>query len=462
MTRKSGFVVIIIASFLLAAPVFADSTPTLAITSPSNNAAVQPGQTVQILVNATNPELLKNEFILATTPLGASDLQPAESQNVFNLTMPDNIRPGRYLITANGQTVSGNIVKSVPVAIVVPWTAAFSALDVSPRSLALDYPGAQINLEVHGIINNRRVWINPDSLSYNSNNPAVASVNSVGIVTAHSKGIAQITVNYTYNNNTVSSVVNVQVSGTVSGDLNNDGTVDIDDVNTLAVWRNHPTNGLDDIRDLNHDGKIDAQDVAALESLCTFPNCDYRLPANRPPIANAGSNQTVECTGPTGANVSLNGTASSDPDDDPLTFAWTGSFGSVNGATPTVGLPLGQSVINLTVDDGHGATASAQVTDTVVDTTPPTVSAELVPLKQRGQFRVAYSCNDTCSANTTSSATIDGVSVTNGQTVILNVAKISKSGYRKGILYIQGPTFTLSASCTDQAGNTGTGTAKYP
>src|SRR5206468_4355490 len=40
---------------------------------------------------------------------------------------------------------------------------------------------------------------------------------------------------------------------------------------------------------------------------------------NHPPMANAGSAQTVD----EGTLVQLQGTASSDPDSDPLTFIWT-------------------------------------------------------------------------------------------------------------------------------------------
>ena len=44
---------------------------------------------------------------------------------------------------------------------------------------------------------------------------------------------------------------------------------------------------------------------------------NFAITVNTPPVANAGSDQTVECTSPTTTAVTLNGTLSSDPDGDP-------------------------------------------------------------------------------------------------------------------------------------------------
>lgn len=100
---------------------------------------------------------------------------------------------------------------------------------------------------------------------------------------------------------------------------------------------------------------------------------------NHPPTANAGPDQTVTVAAGGTATVTLDGSASSDPDGDALTFTWAGPFGLVTGAQPQVTVPVGVNVLQLTADDGKGGTASANVTITVnpaapADTTPPVVT----------------------------------------------------------------------------------------
>jgi hypothetical protein len=60
---------------------------------------------------------------------------------------------------------------------------------------------------------------------------------------------------------------------TLVGDLNNDGVVDLDDLNLLLAARNTPASGPNDPRDLDHDGRITALDARKLMLLCTKPRC---------------------------------------------------------------------------------------------------------------------------------------------------------------------------------------------
>jgi PKD repeat protein len=95
---------------------------------------------------------------------------------------------------------------------------------------------------------------------------------------------------------------------------------------------------------------------------------------NQPPIADAGPDQTVEQTSPQGANVTLNGAGSSDPDNDTLTYSWNWTGGSASGVSPTVMLPPGMTNITLTVSDGEFNSTDV-VSIIVGDTTPPSVNA---------------------------------------------------------------------------------------
>ena len=108
------------------------------------------------------------------------------------------------------------------------------------------------------------------------------------------------------------------------------------------------------------------------------------VPANLPPTADAGPDQTVECAASTGTPVTLDGSGSSDPDGDALTFSWAGPFpeggGTVSGVSPTVTLPLGTHAITLTVSDGNGGSDTDVVEISVGDTTPPGLTVQNVPI----------------------------------------------------------------------------------
>jgi FtsP/CotA-like multicopper oxidase with cupredoxin domain len=112
-------------------------------------------------------------------------------------------------------------------------------------------------------------------------------------------------------------------------------------------------------------------------------NCNgiVDLDCNHPPIAEAGIDQGAECASHSGSLLHLDGTASSDPDGDTITYAWSAPgvvFDDATSPTPSATFPLGSTVVTLTVSDG-----SLQDTDevvvTVVDTTPPDINASVSP-----------------------------------------------------------------------------------
>ena len=106
---------------------------------------------------------------------------------------------------------------------------------------------------------------------------------------------------------------------------------------------------------------------------------------NHPPNANAGGDQTVTATSSDGAVVILDASASSDPDGDPLTFVWAGPFGLASGAVITPTLPIGTTVVEVTITDSHGASSKATATITVLPGCATDVSGGVIV--NRGGYR---------------------------------------------------------------------------
>ncbi len=108
-------------------------------------------------------------------------------------------------------------------------------------------------------------------------------------------------------------------------------------------------------------------------------------PMNQPPVANAGTGYAVAGAAASGTAVTLDGSASSDADGDPLAYRWTGPFaeggGVVTGIRPSVTLPLGVSTVTLVVNDGETDSQPISVNVAVSDftlsapATSPSISA---------------------------------------------------------------------------------------
>jgi PKD domain len=168
---------------------------------------------------------------------------------------------------------------------------------------------------------------------------------------------------------------------------------------------------------------------------------------NLPPVANAGPDKTVEQTSLLGADVTLNGTASSDPLNDTLTYFWNWTGGNATGATPTALFPPGNTTVTLTVSDGQ-LNATDTVNIIVRDTTAPTVTTspnttvevgKSVNLNGLATDAVSTRFNFTWSEGTTILRTDNNVTNTN-------------------LVYSSNSTgnHTLTLKATDYAGNTGT------
>jgi hypothetical protein len=105
------------------------------------------------------------------------------------------------------------------------------------------------------------------------------------------------------------------------------------------------------------------------------------------------------------------------------------------------------------------ARTTAVFVEAAPDVTPPTVTAELVPIQsgaKQGKYRVVATCSDDVTEQCVVEADINGVPVEDGDIVQLVV----NPGRQKvetvpgtGLLKIKAPEFTLTVTCTDEAGN---------
>jgi len=135
---------------------------------------------------------------------------------------------------------------------------------------------------------------------------------------------------------------------------------------------------------------------------------------NQPPRPDAGADQSVECTSPGGAPVSISGAGSSDADHNISWFAWRegGAAGSYIGEpsqNPARSLQqaLGGKTYHLQVVDDRFAADSDTVDVNVVDTTPPIIACNAPASIFPPTAPVSFQATATDSCGATSAVSID-------------------------------------------------------
>ncbi|MGA8042928.1 MAG: FG-GAP-like repeat-containing protein [Terracidiphilus sp.] len=164
--------------------------------------------------------------------------------------------------------------------------------------------------------------------------------------------------------------------------MNNAGT-EVLDVPNPAPDTHSFGRALSATKDLGGDKGLDLLVGAPAEVSASGAAYLVTIRANQPPVANAGPDQTIECN--RSGVVTLDGSASYDPDNDPITFAWVQVSGTpvtlvVSEATAQFpAAPPGVYEFQLTVTDDHGASSTDNVVITIKDTQPPVLRVGLTP-----------------------------------------------------------------------------------
>ncbi|MEO6963073.1 MAG: PKD domain-containing protein [Puia sp.] len=220
--------------------------------------------------------------------------------------------------------------------------------------------------------------------------------------------------------------------------------------------------------DFYHQARSGVFDIGAVQHGETFV-----LPANLPPVANAGPDQTITAAA---GSVNLNGTDSYDSDGSISNYSWTRlsgpaavSISGSNTATPFAsGLKAGTYAFELTVTDNKGATGADQVTITVTPALdepvqPPAAKANQSPVANAGLNDTISLPVNTYRLNASGSSDPDGrISSFQWQEVIgpNTVMSTAMDKATADISGLEAGEYEFSVTVTDDQGSSNTATLK--
>ena len=175
--------------------VWAQSSPSLQIVSPSTGVLVAPGQSVSIAVAASGT--FSQVGIVADDPIGFSGLATAAPYQ-FSMPIPAGTPVGPYHFTAVGYAGQSALVESAPITVYVERPDNPTALTVDPAAILFEAQGEQLALHVEGTFGDGSAvdLTRSSQLAFTSSNSAVATVTPEGNVTALSMGNSVVSITY--------------------------------------------------------------------------------------------------------------------------------------------------------------------------------------------------------------------------------------------------------------------------
>jgi hypothetical protein len=181
--------------FLLCMSAISLRAQTLQITSPPDGSVAYSGQALNVAVTVSGT--FRFVGLLAQNPL--SDPQPLTGPPYqFTIQVPNTIASGSYGITAAGITASGQIVDTDPIGVDIERMDRPLQLTTQISALHMGYAGDGGHVRVYGrFAYGSTVDLTYSSLlAYSSDTPAVATVDTNGLVTAIGPGHANIVITY--------------------------------------------------------------------------------------------------------------------------------------------------------------------------------------------------------------------------------------------------------------------------
>ena len=432
--------------------------PTLTITSPTNGAQVQWGQSLGVSVSVSQGATFSSiQVIVQGIGLSTALTSPPYS---FTVTVPSQAA-GQESITAVGVTANGSVVFSPAITVDAEPSLAVSGITLNFSQVNFGFTGDQVGLTVQGTLSDGSLvnLTQSNKTTFSSGNIAVATVSSTGLLTAVGPGSTTITVA----NGGQIAVGTVSVPNSLRGDLNADGKIDSDDVNILLAALNTNATGTFDARDLNGDGVIDMKDVQALAALCTLPGCSTSSTvASTPrlvlsPVALPFANQLVGTSSQSQTITAVNSGAAA------LTIqsiAASGDFSETNTCSAALN-PETSCAINIV----FGPTAAGLRSSSLTIKDNSAGSPHVVGLSGTGTQLAVPAVTVTPSPSSITTAQVLSVSVSvnggTGNPTPTGTVALTSGSYISAAATLNGGSVTINISANSLAVGTDTLTVNY-